>query len=506
MVRGYIKLMANKGEILKAAIVGFEFEFFSDLSRKECASSISKELRKRVVARDAYHSKQLATPDVWKIEPDTSGGGKMHELVTGPMPYYEAIACLPKILSWIGQNGWTDERCAVQLNFSFDGFKIKTRDKLEHLNRLKFVLGFDEQYVYERFPKRKNSIYARSINSIYPINKFVFTDDFLYINPENYELPYDKYYGVNFQKLQQGYLELRYCGGRGYEKKYSQIMDILSYAIVFTHGVLENNHLYSDADVRMLRMAMREHKKVVNSFSDLKSFFLNYPNIKLSVDLKGDYQVVSTFYVTVREKLFDLIIRGGMKSGYVNYDADVGRYQVKDAWMMKAFPLQGFEVFDSRIQGNISNCSLYRCEVSNSHIVDCHIYGGEVRNTKLINCPTESGTLLKNCYIDARKNTINGEIVGSIIRSGYLGPFSEVSNDTEVVRSTATGEKDKKEFAASDGVVDMKDDPKRSKDSFHGVQGSSLPGVKLPPIIKRNQKDGFSDGSKITGPLITGGK
>ena len=68
------------------------------------------------------------------------------------------------------------------------------------------------------------------------------------------------------------------------------------------------------------------------------------------------------------------------------YDADVGKYQVKNAIMTKAFPVKGLEIFDSKIQGNVIDCDLYRCTIDNSHVLDSNLYSGNIlKKTKVIN-------------------------------------------------------------------------------------------------------------------------
>ena len=305
----------SQQNILSSLCLGFEFEFYSNKARKAVAKEIGQAVNKKIVVGEMYHSDTEIIPGQWKIEPDFSGGTKMNELITDPMGYYESMAVLPKILSWIRDNGWTDEKCAVHLNISFNKFKIDMRQNLEGINKLKFVLGFDEDFIYSKFPKRKNSIYARSINSIFPINKFVFSDNVDLIYPENYELPNEKYYGVNFSKLSNGYVEIRYAGGRNYEKKGYDLVDIINYVGLFCYDTLQNNNTYTDSEVSKLRNAMREHKKVVSSFSDLESYLINYPNLNLMVDLKTNVEVLKTFYPALREKIFDLIIRCGIRKG-----------------------------------------------------------------------------------------------------------------------------------------------------------------------------------------------
>lgn len=439
-------------KILNGVVLGFEFEFYSNKTKEEISREVGRLVKKKIKVGEMYHSETVIGENVWKVEPDFSGGIRMNELITEPMPYQEAIACMYKVLGWIKENGWTDEKCAVHANISYDKFKLlDMRNKIEGINRLKFVLGFDEEFVYSRFPKRKTSIYARSINSIFPTNKFVFANDVSTIHKENYELPSEKYFGINFSKLSKSYIEVRYMGGRGYEKKSHEIKEITDYVAIFTYNVLENDS-YTPTEISKLKNAMKDFKKVVTSFSDIDSFFLNYPNIRLLVDLKGDYEILKTFWPKIREKLFDLIVRCGMRRGMLNYDADVSRYQIKDAILTKAFPIRGMEVFDCKIQtGNVLECDLYRCEITNAHILDCNLYAGnKVNKSKIINTPFHTYNEATDCYIDNKQHIINGKVERGIIRSGEIGPTAQISKETEVIQAILDG-KDNKDMPGKQG-------------------------------------------------------
>jgi hypothetical protein len=440
-------------KILSGVVVGWEWEFYSNKTKEEISKEVGKLVKKKIKVGDMYHSETEVGENIWKCEPDFSGGIRMVELISEPMPYHEAIACLFKVLSWIRDNGWTDEKSAIHANISYDKFKLTNmKDRIESINRLKFVLGFNEDFVYERFPKRKTSIYARSINSIYPVNKFVSADDVTLIHKENYELPSEKYFGINFSKLSKQYLEVRYMGGRGYEKKAHEIKEITDYVAIFTYNTLQNNYYYTPVEIARLKNAMKDFQKVVSSFSDIDQFFLNYPNIRVLVDLKGEREIIKTFWSKIREKLFDLIVRCGMRRGMINYDADVSKYQVKDAILQKAFPIRGMEIFDCKIQtGNILECDLYRCEINNAHILDCNLYNGnKIKKSKIINTPFHTYNEATDCYIDNKKHIINGTVERGIIRSGDIGPTAKVSKETEVIQALLDG-KDNKDAPGKQG-------------------------------------------------------
>lgn len=420
----------NRKDSYDYAIVGFEFEFYSKLPRTDIAKDLGSLLKKKIEVRKAYHSS--AQKGTWKIEPDFSGGVLMHELVTPPMPFFEAMLALSRILGWMRGSCWTDEKCAFQFNVSFDKKRSKLRTPIEGVNRLKFVLGYDEQYVYDRFPKRKNSVYSRSISTLIPNNKFQVSDE-TSANPANYELPEDKFYGINFTKTAVGYLEFRYLGGKGYEKKPVQIREVIEYSVDFLYNTLQRNDEYTPNELARLRIAMAQHKKVAASFSDPERFLREYPSINVLCNLDGQIQTLQTFWVQIREKLFDLIVKCGMRSGIFNYDSDVGRYQLKDAYVPSASSIIGFELVDCKVRGNVVACDLWHCDIKNSHLLDCHIkHGTTVAKSKIMNSRIAHGSDVDACYVDNRDAPISGHLSNCIIRSGDITAEAELV-DCELV-------------------------------------------------------------------------
>jgi hypothetical protein len=112
-----IKKNYRPEEVLEAAKVGIEFEFYSNYKDVlETARSISKFIGKRVIVpyaladinkpKPLYHSPVQPTDTVFKLEPDYSGGLTMCELVTGPMGYKDARNVIIKMFEWITDNGF----------------------------------------------------------------------------------------------------------------------------------------------------------------------------------------------------------------------------------------------------------------------------------------------------------------------------------------------------------------------------------------------------------------
>ena len=421
---------------LNASVIGFEFEFFSNMIRGRIVESLSKLLGKKVVLSSKYHSKIPVSSDTFKLEPDYSGGSKMNEFITGPMPYSEAIPVLIKVLRWIDENGWTNDKCAFQFSVSFDKMRRDVVTRMENLDKLKFILGLDEGIIYSKFGNRTNNVYAKSIKKVVPRNRFSFIEDLTTIDPKIFKLPDDKYYGANFTKLKDGYIEIRYLGGRDYQKKVNEIREIVDYIVIHLYNILSGRSGYTENDLKSLKNMMKDYSKVVKSFSDSRSFFLHYPDFHLLVDLKGFEENIKTYFPIIREKVFDLIVEGGVRHGFFNYDTSTGKFQLKGARCRNASYITDMDLLDCDIKGSkMFNCNLYSCSVKNSHLEECQLEtGNTVSNSKLKKTSSNYSNFLEDCYIDCEDKIIDCEIKGGVIRKADLGRNSKVSDSTERVK------------------------------------------------------------------------
>jgi len=218
-MRKYSDKFLNDSAKLKDAIIGFEFEFYmKELSYYKTLEILNDELKPvKVWGFRQYHSDFTPDAQNFKIEPDLSGGSNMVELVTGPLDFYDAKYFLIKIIKFIQNYGYTNEKCSIHFNVSFN-------DKdLNDLNTLKLILNIDEDEIYRNYPSRKDNVYAKTVKKIIPFKEYDYFNIPIGVVKNNMRLPGDKYYGVNFLHInndkQSQRLEFRYIGGKDYEKK-----------------------------------------------------------------------------------------------------------------------------------------------------------------------------------------------------------------------------------------------------------------------------------------------
>ena len=411
--------------------IGLEFEFFANEGLEEVKHNLSNVLNKQIRIEEKAHSEFTPTDEIFKLEPDNSGGTGMIELVTGPMPFVESKLIIAKTLKWIRENGSTNERCSIHINVAFDGSKLGTPVNISKLDIGKFVLNFNEEKVYEAFPNRKDSVYAKSIKFIVPLSGMTQP------SPEkrlwkNYMFVTEKYYGVNFSKLPKNYIEFRYLGGKDYEKKYNTIMNLTEHFVLSLYESLMNPK-YTDKDLKVLDKLLEKHKGVVQSYKTYQAFKKQFPNINLMVDLKTYDQIIEMYYPKMREKIFELLTKADLKSGLINYDSDTGRMQIKNAELMRCFEISGVDIVDSKIQGNIIRCDLFTCELVNSSMTECNLFGAsDTTDCKIEDSYVSRNVMCKDSYIYGMRGVFSGEMEGGIFRKGRATKLARFEN-TEII-------------------------------------------------------------------------
>ena len=436
----------NKNEILNSALIGFEFEFFSNKQFPTVAAELSSLLGKKVVAAYKINQKGDKIPGAhtevpvdynsYKLEHDFSGGRSMMELVTGPTPFFESKIILAKVLNWIKLNGRTTDRAGIHINISFNKFTTpSTRIDITNLDVLRFILEFDEDFVYERFPTRKNNVFARSIDYVFPTNLFSFNDNIQTINRSSFTVPNGKYFGFNFAKLGRGYLEMRYMGGKGYEDKISEILECMDYTVLTIYDCLANPN-YTEENLTKLRIRLVDHKKFINGMMNHKVFSVFYKDIEIYIDLKNTDQLMTTYWDEYRKVLFDLIYKNGMKYGQVNLDIDLHRYQVKDGVFKKPWSLEAYDLVDCKLKNSIiEECTLIGCKIQSSQMFFCDVVlDNKIDDSKIKSCQIKNiDNHFSNCYIDNLPHNVKGEIVNCIIRSGGISDLSILDDKTKVI-------------------------------------------------------------------------
>lgn len=423
-------------DILLASQCGVEFEFYSNHSVEETGEMLEKALGRKMQIEDKAHSDFVPTDKVFKLEPDMSGGAGLIEMVTGPIPYTDVRLLLIKMFTWIDENGYTNDRCGLHLNISF---KKEAFGKyfITNMNTLKFILDFKEDMVYKFFPKREDLVYAKSIKYVIPKNGMYYFNENT-VDKNQFTYPDTKYYGINFLKQEMGYLEFRYLGGKDYQKRTKDTLHLLDMFILQLYNTCKNGNL-TEVNRLELRRIMRKIQPVINLYKDHRNF-KHFQDIDFSLDLMmddgNDGESIDLYWDQIKDRVVNLIYKGGLTKGKINYDTDTSRVQVKDGVLKGAHDIEGYDFVDCDITGEIKLCNLYRCNINNADLELVNLYQScALKASKVKSSYTHDSCNLEDCYVFGRDTMFNGKMKDGIFREGMYKADKARFDGTEIIQS-----------------------------------------------------------------------
>lgn len=435
-MKKYSEKFINNSDILKKAFIGFEFEFYmKNLSYYKTLEIINQYLDPiKVHGFNQYHSSFTPDGKNFKLEPDLSGGANMCELITGPMEYFEAKYYLVKILKFIQEYGYTNEKASVHFNLSF----LDGSDKnLNDLNVLKLILKVDEDEIYRVYPSRKNNVYAKTIKKMVPYKEYDFNNIPIEIVKNSLRLPSDKYYGINFSHITKGKeeqrLEFRYIGGKDYELNVGQVLYFLDRFIIDVHDSIDAG--FDNNDIDELEKYLDKNISTFKTFSKYDNFISEFHNISIQIDQVGLYDIVNAYYDKIYSKIFNLIdSTDDLKSCIINYVTSEQRIEIIDATIKATMNISNYDFINCIISDGIfENCQFINSQIKNCQIIKSKIVGCEVGSSKVLNCKVEQSQLT-DCFF--MNGYLNGDMFGGVLRSGKLGPYAMVSSETKIVSET----------------------------------------------------------------------
>jgi uncharacterized protein YjbI with pentapeptide repeats len=427
----YSDKFLNQSGKLKNAIIGMEFEFYmKDLSFYKTLELLNQELTPvKVWGFREYHSDFTPDESNFKIEPDLSGGSNMIELVTGPMDFYDAKFYLIKIIKFIQNYGYTNEKCSIHFNLSFNGDK-----NLNDLNILKLILNTDEEEIYRYYPSRKDNVYAKTIKKIIPFKEYDFFNIPISVVKNNLRLPNDKYYGINFLNINNDKetqrLEFRYIGGKDFEKNLGQLIYFMERFIINTYESIDA--VFTSEDTTKLEEFLEDNIGNFKNLSKYDNFIVDFPTIQLQINQDNNYDIVSTYYEKIYNRIFNLVeSTQDLKECIINYVIEKQTIEIVDAVFKTSATLKNYDLINCQVEGIFEDCYFIGSEIKNSQVSKSKLQHSDADNSKILNCKVEQSELT-NCYF--MNGYLNGDMYGGVFRSGDLGPYATMDSEVKVVK------------------------------------------------------------------------
>ena len=433
-MKRYSDKFLNQSGKLKKATIGFEFEFYvKDLSFYKTLELLNIDLDPvKVWGFRKYHSDFTPDKDNFKIEPDLSGGSNMVELVTGPLDYYNAKYYLIKIINFIQQYGYTNDKCSIHFNLSFHDDEMDLND----LNILKLILTTDEDEIYRAFPTRRDNVYAKSIKKIIPYKEYDFFNIPIGVVKNNMRLPNDKYYGINFLHINEDKekqrLELRYIGGKDYEKNIGQLIYFMERFIIDVHDSVDAG--FDAEDINKLEEYLEQNIRLFKNFSKYDNFLVEFPSIQLQIDQSSEYNLVNAYYDKIYPKLYKLVdSTDGLGECIINYVTGSQTTEIVDAKIKATATITNVDLINCTLEGVFESCNLLGCDAANSQFSKSRMTHSEIDKSKVLNCKVD-GSTLNNCFF--MDGYLNGDMNGGVFRSGELGPYASLDSEVKIVNET----------------------------------------------------------------------
>tara|TARA_B100000963_G_scaffold176268_1_gene153312 strand:+ start:15215 stop:16543 length:1329 start_codon:yes stop_codon:yes gene_type:complete len=424
--------------------VGFTFQFFTPLSKEKISLKLSKYLGKNVIPLEKSSNVKFVDEAIY-VSPDFEGGHRMNRIDIDLMPYHEAIHTMLKCMNFINENGFTNSRSNLNIKISLNEMDLGLKNKLETLNKFKYILNINEKNIFEMWPEsssEKQKIHQSKAMFIYPKKLYSsrLTGNLLErANPMEYNFPRSSNFGTDFSNIENGYISIKYAGGKNYQKKKKESVELINYTCKHLYETLKNNFSFDLDEKRKIQKILEKYQSTIDNTKSYDIFKHSYPDIQILVDLKKHSFLIESNYKTIRNKLFELISCCEMNKAIINFDTARKRIQVKDAKIKKGFSLTNMDFFNCNIEADLEDCLFEQCIIRNSNIKDSNLHSNnDIKYSKIFDC-VYGGYLNEikssSIYSDLDK-VINADLYNCIVFNGNFSQESKIDSKTELINKS----------------------------------------------------------------------
>ena len=433
----------DKKSIYDNSQISFCFEFFSPMRKMDAAAKMARALGKKVKWFSEVQSSFKPTHETFKLAPTYSNGYKEMQLSTGFMPYQEAVHMYLKASNIIEAVGFTTDRCRVKTVIKLNERSLGLQVGLSGLNKLKYLISLNEKRLFELWPQPENEnrlIYQNHLQYVQPRRMYdmVLTESVVQRGDSiDLNFPESDFFATDFSELGRGHLIVNFISGKEYTRKKKEAVEALNLVIEHAYDTLTNNYSYTNQEKLKISEMVRDFRTAIDSTRNLLGFNSAYPKIDLYVDLRQDQMTLEANYPQIREKLFKLIVGGGITEASINFDTRRRVIQVKSADIKRSIILEGIEFFECKIEGDVKNCLFDNCVIKNSKLMECSIFSNNsVTFSKLIECNYlgESNEINSSLLDNSDEKMINASLRDCLVSRGRLTLGSEVDSNTKIIK------------------------------------------------------------------------
>ena len=404
--------------------VGFEFrgQFNDD---ENVLLTKLKEILNRDISFSNIKYKLLEPTDTQAV---MTIDGKYCEVKTPQYSYFEALFILPKILDLL--KGLKDEKNSY-LYFRI-GFNKDFCD-LDQINIMKFCLEFNENYVLKHLADLTLDGSFEKLTDIKPVDLESCIDTIKKRMDDLKYTDYEDIYGINFSSIKLGYVTFTYAREINYRNKWEELLKCLNHTIITLYNTC-SSYDFTEAEAKKIEELDDNYKKTAEAFGCYEIFKEKYKSIKLTKDLNSDNIEMDVIFPAIKDKLFDIVVRCGIKDAEINYDSDISKLQLKNIETKKCYHLNGVDIVDSELTNcTVRNCDLYDTKVEKSSIIKSNLFGyADCKDCNIRDSFVSMNIKLKDCNVSGPLGKMGGMMKGGSLRdTTVITSIAEISDDVD---------------------------------------------------------------------------
>ncbi len=406
------------------SLIGFEFKgLFKD--DENVLLTKLKDILNREISYSNIKYKLLEPTDTHCV---MTMDGKYCEVKTPQYSYYEALFVLPKILELM-KTLKDDKNSYLYFKIGFN----KDFCDITQINVLKFILEFNEDYILKHLTDLTLDGSFEKLTDIKPydldscqdtikkrIDSLKFTD-------------YDDIYGIDFSTLKIGYITFTYAREINFRNKWEELLKSLNHTIITLYNA-SASYDFTDDENKKIEELDTKYKDISSSFSCYELFKEKYKGIKLTKDLNTDSMEIDVVFPSIKDKLFDVVVRCGIKEAEINYDSDVSRLQLKNLESKKCYHLNGLDIVDSELKNcTVRDCDIYDTDIEKSSIIKCNLFGySDYKECKITDTYVSRNIKLKDCIVSGPLGKMGGIMKGGALRNTtIITSMADIADDVD---------------------------------------------------------------------------
>lgn len=433
----------DRKKIYEGSNLAYSFEFYSPIRKRDLASKFAKVLGKKVKWFSEVTEGLDASPDSFILSPIHSSNSKCFELKTGFMPYQDAIHTFLKVFNLIEHLGYTDDRNRVEVKINLNSKELDLPYSIDKLNQFKYLLELDEKSLLELWnvENEKQLVYSEQLKFIQPKTPYytrITSSVVEKMDPTLFNFPKSEFFSHDFSNLGKGYVSVKYIGGKDYQKKKNESVNSINLIIERVYDTLIKNYEYSDSEKQKIKELVESYSDSIESTKSYYNLKSTYPNINVYVDLSNSNYLIESNYERFREKLFQIIVLGGVTEGVINFDTNRKKFQVKGAHIQRGILVEDFEFFECNIMADAKNCLFENCTIRNSKLEECYILSNNfIKSSKIIECSyTGKNNEISSSFIDnSESKMISAELRSCLVKNGVFSLDSRIDESTKILKS-----------------------------------------------------------------------